>query len=406
MRTGKEPGGRVPALDGLRAFAISGVVLIHLFGISGVLVAGDGSFHDRAIFTVFGNTLDIFFIVSGFGLFLPIVRSKGRLPRTGDFLLKRFARLQPEYWLCLVVILALMAFVPIDFGSPFPSPMVILIHFLDLQKAVQLLDPDFVVGLFIGGGALWLVPVIAGLYLIFPLLARMMLWSIPAAVVTAALITFAWKVAPDHLPGLFQALSGHQTTDDNIRLIAADQTPAYIYSFALGMAGAWIYNLAETNRDSPWLGRGVLLAFAIGLPVYVLLSFNYTDAALTSVNGIDAASRGRTLALNGLAASTTRVILILALILGPMWLQRPFAGRTAHWVADQSYGIYLIHLPVAFLVLSYIAPPQNGTFKAFATWLAIVLPVATAYAWCSRRFVGLPASRAMNVRLQRRRSAG
>lgn len=119
MRTGTEPGGRIPALNGLRAFAISGVVLIHLFGISGVLVAGDGSFHDRAIFTVFGNTLDIFFIISGFGLFLPIVRSNGRLPRTGEFLLKRFARLPPEYWLCLVVILGLMAFVPINFGSPF-----------------------------------------------------------------------------------------------------------------------------------------------------------------------------------------------------------------------------------------------------------------------------------------------
>ncbi len=38
MRTGTEPGGRIPALNGLRAFAISGVVLIHLFGISGVLV--------------------------------------------------------------------------------------------------------------------------------------------------------------------------------------------------------------------------------------------------------------------------------------------------------------------------------------------------------------------------------
>lgn len=387
----------------MRAFAIAGVVLFHLFGISGVLTAGGDSLHERLIWTVFGNTLDFFFIISGFVLFLPVLRRNGEIGPLFDWYVKRFGRLQPEYWACLVVIVLMIAFVPKDFGAPVPGVGAFLLHFFDLQTGYHLLDPQFRVGFFIGGGPVWLVSVIAGLYLLFPLLAWLMRRGVVMTLILAAAVTVAWKLGPVHVPGIFQALSGHEVSDDAVRVIAADQTPAYLYSFALGMAVALLYMWTRRNPGSPWIHRGKILAFAIGIPLYLLISIPYTDAAMTTADGIDGSTRGRNLAFNGLASTTVRAMLLLGLILGPAWLQRPFASRRVGWFADQSFGVYLIHLPLAFLVLVYVTPPQTGSLKALLVWLALVLPAATLYAWFSRRFIGVPASRAVDGWLRRRR---
>jgi peptidoglycan/LPS O-acetylase OafA/YrhL len=96
-------------------------------------------------------------------------------------------------------------------------------------------------------------------------------------------------------------------------------------------------------------------------------------------------------------------MLILGILLGPLWLQRVFTGRPVRWIADQSYGIYLIHLPIAFYVVLLIEPSQNGSLRAFALWCLLVLPPATAYAWLSRRFVGRPAIDWTNGWIKRRR---
>ena len=69
---------RVQALDGFRAYAILGVVAVHLLGASGVLAATAD--RDRvAIWAVLGNSIDIFFIISGFVLFLPTLRHGRRV---------------------------------------------------------------------------------------------------------------------------------------------------------------------------------------------------------------------------------------------------------------------------------------------------------------------------------------
>lgn len=370
--------------------------MFHLFGISGVLTAGGHSLHERLIWTFFGNTLDVFFIISGFGLYLPVLRRGGEIGSISDWFLKRFARLQPEYWICLVVLVLMIAFVPTDFGAPVPSIGDFLIHFFDLQTIYHLTDPGFRVGFFLGGGALWLVPVIAGLYLLFPLLVWMIGRNVYLTVLTAALVTAGWKLGPVHLPDVFQALSGRQVSDDVVRVVAADQTPAYLFSFTLGMVVAMIYEPAARDPTSPRVRRGVKLCFLIGIPLFLLASINFTDVAMNSPDGIDGSTRGRNLAFNGLASTAARAILVAGLILGPLWLQRPFASRPAAWFARQSFGVYLIHLPVAFLILVYVSPPQTGTFVSLMVWIALVLPVSTVYGWCSRRLVGRPSSDAVN----------
>ncbi|MBK8294233.1 MAG: acyltransferase [Solirubrobacterales bacterium] len=388
--TGERTRERIAPLDGLRALALGGVVVFHLFGISGVLTTGGDSLHERLIWTIFGNTLDIFFILSGFVLFLPILAKAGKMDRLGDFYLKRLSRIQPEYWLCLVVVVLMIGLIPVGFEPAMPTFGYFLLHVFDLQTAARMFSPESQVGFWIDG-ALWLVPVIVGLYLVFPLLARLFLKLPWLTLLLAAAVTVAWKLAPVHFPGLYESISGHVTTDENLRIIALDQSPAYLFSFTLGLAAARIYFWARNNPDSPWIARGVILAFVIGIPAYFLLSLPYTDAALQTTTGFDGSSRGRGLVFDNMGASTVRTMLILGVILGPLWLQRPFTGRPVKWIADQSYGIYLIHLPIAFYISQLIVPPQNGSLWAFSVWCLLLLSPAAVYAWLSRRFVGRPA---------------
>ena len=56
---------RLPALDGFRAFAIMGIVAVHLLGASGVIGTADGTTLGVVLWSIFGNTLDAFFIISG-----------------------------------------------------------------------------------------------------------------------------------------------------------------------------------------------------------------------------------------------------------------------------------------------------------------------------------------------------
>ena len=65
---------RVRALNGFRAFAIFGVVAIHLIGVSGFFIDHPDSEASVVIWSIFGNTIDAFFIISGFVLFLPVIR--------------------------------------------------------------------------------------------------------------------------------------------------------------------------------------------------------------------------------------------------------------------------------------------------------------------------------------------
>ena len=382
--------GRLGVFDGFRAFALLGVVAFHIFGASGVIAAGRDDLVARTIWTLLGNTIDFFFIVSGFLLFLPVLRRGGEFGSVRNFYLRRLARIQPEYWLSLAVVLAMIVLIPVDFPPPVPSLGSIVIHVLDLQMIVRMFDPGFLVGFWING-ALWMIPVIVGLYLVLPLVSGFFFRHIWWGLGLAAAVTVAWKLAVTSFPGALQRLSGWEFTDLQVQLIAIDQSPAYAFSFALGMVAATLYLRAESHPGSDWVRRGVPLGGALAVLVYLIASSPYYEAALGSATGFDGGSRGRLLIWENLAGSASRAMLLLAVTLGPLWIRRVFDNRGARWTAEQSYGIYLIHLPVAFYAAQLLDLGDDGGLLNFLAWSAVILPIGFAYAWVSRRSVGEPA---------------
>src|SRR5262245_65542090 len=67
----------VPAFDGYRAYAILGVVLLHLLGRSGVLTVAGSNWFGQLVDGTLQHAVEILFIISGFVVFLPTVARGG-----------------------------------------------------------------------------------------------------------------------------------------------------------------------------------------------------------------------------------------------------------------------------------------------------------------------------------------
>jgi peptidoglycan/LPS O-acetylase OafA/YrhL len=381
---------RVPALDGFRAYAILGVVASHLLIISGALVPG--TTFSLVTWGLLGNVIDAFFIISGFVLFLPIVVRGGRLGDVRAYAVGRVARLLPGYWLSLTVLIALVALFPPSPPAAFPSAGSLLAHLATLQMPARLFDNDLAVGFGVNG-PLWMISVIAGFYVVLPLIARSYFRHPLLGLAAAAALTLGWKEAVLHAGGVFAALGDPSSPPWLIRLIATDQFPGWAFSFALGMTGAWAYvRLIERRRPDEIAPRAAVVA-AVALPIYAFFAYLYGDYSIDVLPQVGG-SFARGSPLITMADSASRAALMAAVALGPYWMQRPFVNRPVRELAELTYSLYLIHFVIATYVgLELLGLPTNGSPSTVAVWFAVVLPLSLGYAYVATKFVEEPARR-------------
>jgi peptidoglycan/LPS O-acetylase OafA/YrhL len=395
---------RVPVLDGFRAYAILGVVSLHLLLLS--KVAHPGNHAALVSWGVLGNIIDTFFIISGFVIFLPVVRRAGELGSVRDFALGRVARLAPAYWLSLLVVLVLLVVVPnqpdLRFIHRLPE---ILADMAALQMPIRLFDGTFQVGLGING-ALWMISVIVGFYFVFPFIARSYARHPLAGLAIAAAITLVWKEAVLHLPGFWAWLDHSDEAAWVSQLIATDELPGWAFSFALGMTGAWAWVQVSGSENLKRLQRPAVIGAALSLAACAVCAYLYGKHASNAETGIIGGSTARENPWLTMPFSAARAALMASIVLAPVWLQRPFDNAPVRRLAELSYGVYLIHLVICWYVcLVWLDLPRDGSVRAALLWFGVVIPTSIAYAYLSRRFVELPAKRWILSRRKRRTRA-
>jgi peptidoglycan/LPS O-acetylase OafA/YrhL len=383
---------RVPVLDGFRAYAILGVVGLHLLLLS--RVAQPGSHAGLLAWGVLGNIIDTFFIISGFVIFLPVVRRAGELGSIRGFATGRVARLVPAYWLSLLVVLVLLVVVPnqpdLRFVHRLPE---ILADMAALQMPIRLFDGTFQVGLGING-ALWMISVIVGFYFVFPFIARSYFRHPLAGLAIAAAITLIWKEAVLHLPGLWASLDSSSEEAWVSQLVATDELPGWAFSFALGMTGAWAWVRFTAAGDPDRLQRPAAVGAALSLIACGICAYFYGKHASNADTGIIGGSTARENPWLTMPFSAARAALMASIVLAPVWLQRPFDNAPVRRLAELSYGVYLIHLVIAWYVcLVWLDLPRDGTPVSALAWFGVVIPASIAYAYLSRRLVEIPARR-------------
>lgn len=161
-----------PAADGLRVFAMLGVMWYHIWQQSWL----------EPSFTLFGHNfnfnylvrsgyllVDIFLFLSAFLLFMPYAKSiltSSPMPSIGSFYKKRAVRILPSYYLCVLV---LFVFACID--GKYISVPAMLKDLISHLTFTHMTSPDTYLYTNLNP-ALWTLAIEFHFYLIFPFLAR------------------------------------------------------------------------------------------------------------------------------------------------------------------------------------------------------------------------------------------
>jgi peptidoglycan/LPS O-acetylase OafA/YrhL len=252
--------GRIGALDELKGVAILLVVLYHAGGVLGMEDVMHGELG-----------VDMFVILSGIGLALS-TSAEG----AGPFLVRRFWRIYPAYWIVLTAFVAAdMAIRNLRFTAPD-----LLLHYIGLHawfgdRYAMSINDSF-----------WFITLIVTLYLLYPFVRRLidrpdrLLLAGAAISLALSLVYLHWSqpVGFAHLslrmPGFFIGLlAGRLLRDGHI------EVPM---TMALGAAALLVFYVPYTQGflfSSVWIGCAVMAGYAfllrpvVGAPVRGVLTY-------------------------------------------------------------------------------------------------------------------------------------
>jgi peptidoglycan/LPS O-acetylase OafA/YrhL len=327
---------RLPGLDIMRALAILLVMFSHWVNNIGVWT---GWRAPRELFELGEIGVNLFFALSGFligRILLEVVAAPAPWPALGRFMMRRWMRTLPLYWLWLAVLLTRF--------PPRTGRLDDALHFATMtQNLWRPMPADFFFAVS------WTLSVEEWFYLLFGLLA--VAWSrFPGGRrLTGPLAVFLiLPLAPRLLvPGFEDAATGFAT-----------MVPFRLDAIAYGVVVARLVH--DRGRVPPY----PLLAMAAGL---TLIGIAWLDHALLPPAHV-------------LAVWTTCFPLGAALCLPAALSVRAGGGiamRIIRWISLRSYALYLVHVTILvdlaqpLLFLHRIGP---GTAIA----IALLLPFVTA----------------------------
>lgn len=357
--------GRITEIDGLRAVAVIGVLYAHVWAFGcGNIALVVGSFDINRALSVFGTGVDLFFVISGFCIYLAYISTSTALTANSylKFLRRRLQRIYPAY-LAAVIFAALVWTVN---AKVFPVSQVIE-HLVFVQILVA--DGNQLAAPF------WSLATEWHFYLALPLLiATARTFNYPTTLLIAASMCIAWRAVTS-----FSAAASDM------------QLQARLTEFLLGIAVARLY---LTERPLPWWlqgDKGVLLGLLVMLAGRAMM----TDQALTSW------LRPYAYALNTTVLATGYSMILWSVIASKSRIAAILRSPPLQFIGRISYSFYLWHWFVAIWVGAAIAANLNQ--PAFAPILAtlIAIPLVSILALCSYKFLELPYfdNRAARVRL-------
>jgi peptidoglycan/LPS O-acetylase OafA/YrhL len=324
----------VPAVEGLRACAATGVVITHV-----AFQTGHAGGVAGRLFGRFDLAVAVFFALTGFLLWrghAGAARGLRQVPPTAHYLRSRIVRIMPAYLVVVVVILTLLP------DADHASPTVWLANLTLTQIYVPLT-------LTAGLTQMWSLSVEVTFYLALPVLAlmtrRFPVRARVPAIATLALASLAWGFVPIH-------------TAQGVNML--NWPPAYACWFAAGML------LAEWTVSPPgWmhsLARRRVVMAAIAVAAYLVAA-----SPLAGPEGLTPATMSQFVVRTAMGA------VVAGALLAPLVLDRPhtphgFLGsRPMVTLGRWSYGLFIWHLAALNMVF-----PVIGKF-AFTGDMPVVL---------------------------------
>jgi len=354
-------------LDGLRALAASYVVFHHAAVQTDLTGTGAGiAARALAQFFNYGHyAVDVFIVLSGFCLMLPILRNGELIGGAPLFLKRRAWRILPPYFLAMGFSLVLIATI---IGRPTGTHWDVslpvtgwdaLRHTLLIQDLFTSTAPKI-------NHAFWSISVEWRIYFLFPALVvwfrRSGPWMPTCAMVVIGMALF---------------LVVRRTPLD-----ARSSCPHYLGLFTLGMFSA-LLGLGNPGRFAwyrdrlPW---GVVTAALIVVTIVLVKGWNRVPSPI-----VDLLVGLCTVALLVAASRDPRSRLGAALGCAPL-----------AWLGTFAYSIYLVHAPLVQVMTQLIVFPLklDPERQLFANLLLAPFVILAAYPFfwvCERPFLRLPS---------------
>ena len=289
--------------------------------------------------------VDLMLLLSGFLLAMPVAR-RGMRPlsrqETGAFYVRRFWRIAPSYYLCVILTTLLYALPRGLYHSGGFLAKDLLMHFTfthTLAYDTYLFSPT--------ASTLWTLAVEVQFYVLWPLIGRLFCkrpgWTC-LGLAGMGLLFRAW-------------VSGHSDTT-----FFFNQLPAQLDLYACGMMAAYVYvRLDEAGRPSErvrrWLAPGGML-----ISLAAMCQIMYVQP----VGDYEAVRAGQMfwrLPLGLLGAA-----FLVCGCLAPAGLERALGNRVTRFLADISYNFYIWHQFLACRLKDWHIPPYHtvGTLPNMA----------------------------------------
>ena len=362
-------GGRVPALDGLRGVAIALVVSYHFVYLSGAPDAASAV--DRALWNIVGvgwSGVDLFFVLSGFlitGILYDAKAAAGQYFRS--FYGRRVLRIFPLYY---VFLLFLMVALPLVHPGARGAAGGVRENFVWYAAYLTNMQPIFHSGLnaeFLFAGHLWSLAVEEQFYFVWPLVVflcgrRALMGVCLIAIISALGIRIGLEIGG--------AASG----------LPYELMPARMDTLAVG---ALVALAARDPRDlallARWLPRAALAA-AVSLAALAAIRHDLSppfDAWILTAG------------LSAFAVLFGGVLLAVIAATPGRAIHTVFSHRPLMALGRYSYALYLVHLPVAVVLMQRLdivggTPTIGGSaMPGIAAYCVVAGALSFSIAWLS-----------------------
>ncbi|HET7539451.1 MAG TPA: acyltransferase [Polyangiaceae bacterium] len=337
--SGTPPVRHLAFLDGVRGVACAYVALHHCF--LDLPVTSSTAHFFRNLFSQGHCAVDVFIVLSGYCLMLPMLQS-GRSLEFWPFIARRAIRILPTYYAAMALSLL---FIGTIIGKPTGSnwdtslPVevsdvvrhLLLIHELD-QSSMLHISPPF-----------WSIAVEWKIYFLFPALVALRgRWGAAATALLALSIGYAVWAGISHWDVLNPSPWG--------------SSPYYVGLFALGM---WAADLSVSEKRHR-LGTPLVRAGFAGLTALTL--------AIVLVNYARHWNLVPIQILSGFVGVWAAVGLALVRAGTLPRVERLLSWPPLVYLGKRGYTMYLIHAPIAQIVYQYVIlrTPWSETTRALS----------------------------------------
>jgi peptidoglycan/LPS O-acetylase OafA/YrhL len=377
----------IRVLDGFRCIAILLVIGYHLQQRNPLFVQRFSHPQIDALWTFGSSGVNLFFLLSGFLLFMPYARAlifQDKWPSIRQFYFRRALRILPAYYVALII--EVFVFKP-QYLQPdhWKQLFLFFILFMDSTRTTfQQLN-----------GAFWTLAVEWQFYMLLPLLMLGFAFVLKrlkqsprlrlGAILGLCFLLVVYGITMRYIGTHYSHKPGENIIVTIVLDLLYGQGGKYFENFAIGMAisGCYIYaQYAQSETFVRWMKRisPIVLLAGVGI-LYFAAVWNYHLADSKGTKFL------RLVPIDHYFNTWDSTIIalgygscIFALLFGPRIWRYPLESKIMQKIAMISYGLYIWHLPFIIFFHDHIQPTlgnlANEQYKLYGTyWVYILLVI-------------------------------